>query len=57
MNGHYIRKCVHDRVVEQCRCPGPKLVQLTDCPPSCDADRRRPMDDAVVRDQPEGTTR
>ncbi len=56
MNGHFIRKCVHDRVVEQCRCPGPKLVQLADCPPSCDRDTP-PRDDAVRRDRPEGTTR
>ncbi len=47
MQGHYRSECIHGRVVEQCRCPGPKTVRVVDCPPSCDRDTP-PRNDAVA---------
>ncbi len=32
---HYLDKCKHGVVVRQCRCPGPKTVNVVPCPPMC----------------------
>lgn len=29
---HFIRKCKHGTVMGQCRCPGPKTLQVVQCP-------------------------
>lgn len=32
---HYIERCRHGRVVNQCRCAGPKEERIVECLPSC----------------------
>jgi flagellar motor switch/type III secretory pathway protein FliN len=32
---HEIVKCKHGTVIRQCRCPGPKVEIIVNCPPSC----------------------
>ncbi len=45
MVGHYVKKCKHGRVVEQCRCIGTKTVQIVDCPPTCHREPSDPNDE------------
>ncbi len=33
---HQRSECKHGVLVEQCRCPGPGVVTIVPCPPSCD---------------------
>lgn len=35
MTEHFIHVCKHDRIVTQCRCPGPKTRRVVPCGPAC----------------------
>jgi hypothetical protein len=34
-HSHKVMRCKHGTVVAQCRCPGPKGVEIVVCPPEC----------------------
>lgn len=35
MSDHKRYECEHGRLVTQCRCAGPKRVEVVPCPPTC----------------------
>lgn len=41
---HYFDKCKHGVVVRQCRCHGPKTVNVVPCPPMCPSEPTYPCD-------------
>jgi len=41
---HYLDKCKHGVVVRQCRCGGPKTVNVVPCPPMCPSEPTYPCD-------------